>query len=73
VADAIGAMLKHWEHFAARGGEFDLGAKTSRLALDVIGRTLLGADVRDEGGGLGRAMVEAFEYSNHHTLNSIAS
>jgi cytochrome P450 len=48
MADATDAMLERWEQFAARGSEFDLGAETSaRLALDVIGRTLLGDDLPD--------------------------
>jgi cytochrome P450 len=65
MADATEAMLVRWEQFAAHGGEFDLGAETSRLALDVIGRTLLGDDLRDEAESLGRAMVDVFRYFNH--------
>lgn len=65
MADATEAMLECWEQFAVRGGEFDLSAETSRLALDVIGRTLLGQDLRDEAEGLGQAMVDVFRYFNH--------
>jgi hypothetical protein len=47
MTDATDAMLECWEQYAGRGGEFDLSAETSRLALDVIGRTLLGEALRD--------------------------
>jgi hypothetical protein len=65
IADATEAMLERWEQFAVRGGEFDLSAETLRLALDVIGRTLLGGDLRDEAESLERAMVDIFRYFNH--------
>jgi hypothetical protein len=56
MVDATDAMLERWEQYALSGGEFDLSAETSRLALDVIGRTLLGDDLRDEAESLGRAV-----------------
>jgi len=65
MVDAIGSMLERWEMFAARGGLFDLSAETSRLTLDVAGRTLFGDDLRDEAERLGRAMVDMFVYINH--------
>jgi cytochrome P450 len=71
MADATDTMLERWEQFAVRGGEFDLGAETSRLALDVIGRTLLGYDLRDQSESLGRAIVDVFRYFNH-ALNHFA-
>ena len=65
MVDATDAMLERWEQFAERAGEFDLSAETLRLALDVIGRTLLGDDLRDEAEALGRAMIGVFKYFNH--------
>jgi cytochrome P450 len=65
MADAIDSMLERWEIFARRGDVFDLSAETSRLALDVVGRTLLGDDLRDEAETLGRVLVDIFNYVNH--------
>jgi cytochrome P450 len=65
MVEATDSMLESWEQFAERGGEFDLSAETSRLALDVIGRTLLGDDLRDEAEALGQAMLGVFEYFSH--------
>jgi len=42
MGNATDAMLERSKQFALRGGEFDLSAETSRLALDLVGRTLLG-------------------------------
>jgi cytochrome P450 len=71
MTDTTDAMLECWEQYAGRGGEFDLSAETSRLALDVIGRTLLGEDLRDQAEGLGQAMVDVFRYFND-ALNHFA-
>jgi cytochrome P450 len=68
MADAIDCMLERWEVFAARGAALDLSAETSRLALDVVGRTLLGDDLREEAETLGRALIDIFKYFNY-TLN----
>jgi cytochrome P450 len=64
MADAIDSMLERWEMFVARGDAFDLIAETSRLALDVVGRTLLSDDLREEAESLGRALVDVFRYFN---------
>ena len=60
MADAIDCMLERWEVFAARGAALDLSAETSRLALDVVGRTLLGDDLREEAESLGQALIDIF-------------
>jgi cytochrome P450 len=65
MVDAIDSMLNHWETFAARGDAFDLSSETSRLALDVVGRTLLGDDLREEAETLERVLVDLFNYLNH--------
>ena len=51
-------MLERWEIFAARGDAFDLIAETSRLALDVVRRTLVSDDLREEAESLGRALAD---------------
>jgi cytochrome P450 len=68
VVDAIDSMLKRWETFAKRGAALDLSAETSRLALDVVGRTLLADDLRGEAETHEQVLVDIFKYINH-TLN----
>ena len=65
MVGAIASMLQRWEGFAARGNTFDLSAETSRLALDVAGRTLFGDDLRDEAETLEHVLVDIFHYVNH--------
>jgi cytochrome P450 len=65
MIDAIDSMLNRWEMFAARGNAFDLSSETSRLALDVVGRTLLGDDVREEAETLEQVLVNIFNYLNY--------
>ena len=62
MVDAIDSMLERWETFAARGATFDLSAETSRLTLDVAGRTLFGDDLHEKAETLGRALVDIFRY-----------
>jgi cytochrome P450 len=65
MIEAIDSMLNRWEMFAARGNAFDLSSETSRLALDVVGRTLFGDDVREEAETLERVLVDLFTYLNY--------
>ena len=65
MADALDSMLERWEMFATRGDAFDLSAETSRLALDVVGHTLLVDDLRAEAETLGQVLVDLFNYLNY--------
>jgi len=65
MVDAIDSMLNSWEVFAVRGNTFDLSLETSRLALDVVGRTLLGEDVHEEAETLERVLANLFDYFNY--------
>ncbi len=65
MAASINDMLERWQPFASSGNAFDLGAETMRLALDVVGRSLLGEDLRPHAEAVGRAMADSFEYFNH--------
>ncbi|MGO9604433.1 MAG: cytochrome P450 [Candidatus Binataceae bacterium] len=70
MGDAVAAMLARWQSFAASGESFDLMRETSRLTIDVIGRTLVGQDLSPYADSLARAMVATFDYFNH-ALNHI--
>src|SRR5208282_1920832 len=70
MGDAVAAMLARWQSFAASGESFDLMRETSRLTIDVIGRTLVGQDLLPYADSTARAMVATFDYFNH-ALNHI--
>jgi cytochrome P450 len=65
MVDAIDSMLERWEMFAVRGDSFDLSIETSRLTLDVVGRTLFGDDLRKETETLGQVLADIFNYVNY--------
>jgi cytochrome P450 len=58
-------LLERWDERSARGASFDLSAETSRLTLEIAGRTLFGVDLSDPNLELGRAyegIVEFYTY-----------
>ena len=65
MADAVDAMLVRWQPLANSGEAMDLQSETSKLTLDVIGRTLVGQDLLPEAEKVAGAMVSAFDYLNH--------
>jgi cytochrome P450 len=65
MTDATTKMIERWEQKAARGERFDLSLETSRLTLEIAGRTLFGVDLSDPNLELGRAyegIVEFYTY-----------
>jgi len=70
MADAVDAMILRWESFAAAGKEVDVSGETSRLALDVIGRTLVSQDLMDQADTMARSMAAMFNYFKY-ALNSL--
>ena len=65
MVDAIEAMLGRWQTFANSGDRFDLQTETSRLTIDVIGRTLVGQDLLPYAAKIAAAMASTFDYLNH--------
>jgi cytochrome P450 len=58
-------MLARWRPFADSGAQFDLQSETSKLTIDVIGRTLTGQDLLPHADKAARAMLMTFDYFNH--------
>lgn len=57
MTTATGNMLGRWERHAADGAEpLNVDEEMSRLTLEIVGRTLFGADVTGEAGEVGRAL-----------------
>jgi len=65
MADAIDTMLARWQFFADSGHQFDLQTETSRLTIDIIGRTLVSRDLLPYAEKFAGAMVATFDYFNH--------
>jgi cytochrome P450 len=57
MVEATAAMLARWEPYAAHGRSFDVAPELSRLAMTIATRTLFGADVDAEAGGVTRALT----------------
>jgi cytochrome P450 len=56
MMDATGRMLTEWTTLPA-GGEIDVSARLSALALDIVGRALFSTDLTGEAAQLNRAMA----------------
>lgn len=60
VAAAVAATVREWDELTD-GTRLDVDAAMMRLALDVVGRALLGADLRGEGARLVAAVLSALD------------
>jgi cytochrome P450 len=56
-------MLSRWEETYAAEGVFDVHEEMMRVTLDVINRTMFGADVTREAGRVGTAMTVLTRYA----------
>ena len=56
-------MLSRWEEIYASEGVFDVHEEMMRVTLDVINRTMFGADVTREAGRVGTAMTVLTRYA----------
>lgn len=72
MVDAVDSMLRRWSDFADSRGQVDLLAESSRLTLDVIGRTLTSQDLLPYAEHTARAMAATFDYFNH-SMNHLFS
>lgn len=72
ITTATAAMIERWE--AQRIGEqpIDICALMIRLTMEIVGRALLGADISDEAGALGRSFNIAIEHLNYRTTHPMA-
>jgi cytochrome P450 len=65
MTGGIAAMVERWATFARSGEPLDLYRETLGLALDVIGRCLVGNDLRPELDALSGAFTSTFDYFMH--------
>ncbi len=62
-------MLSRWEELYAPEDAFDVHEEMMRVTLDVISRTMFGADVTGEAGKVGPAVTVAARYAFARTQN----
>jgi cytochrome P450 len=69
MTDATGEMLERWqEHLETREERpLEIGAEMSRLTLSIVSRTLMGADVSDGAGAVGRSLEHTLRYAFRRT------
>jgi cytochrome P450 len=65
MVEAIETMLARWATFADQNEDFTLSDEAARLALDVVGRALLGEDLRDKLDALTQSLSTIFRYFSH--------
>ena len=67
ITDAARRMLAHWA-VVPDGAQLDVAAAMSRLALDVVGQALFGADLTGDADRMGRAMKAGQQVAMMATL-----
>ncbi len=72
MVDATQKLVERWEGFASRREQFELGAETSKLTLEIAGRTLFGVDLSDPNLELGRAYDGIVKYYSYRSSNAFA-
>ena len=64
MTDSALAMLDRWEVHARAGDEVDVAAEMMRLTLDVVAKSMFGADVVEDAAAVGRALSIILEHTN---------
>jgi cytochrome P450 len=64
MTDAASRMLERWEPKQRRGESLDVAAEMMRLALEIVGRTLLGSDLGNEADAVREAVKVGQEHVN---------
>jgi cytochrome P450 len=72
ITGATGSMLERWQAIAERGQPLDVASEMMSLMRGIIGRSLFGNDVPEEGEALGQALTVAFDHLNHRVWALIA-
>jgi cytochrome P450 len=63
MVDATNVMLAAWTERASRDAPIDVAAEMMRLTLDVVGRTLFGADLAADADAVYDALTEALSFT----------
>lgn len=71
MTDAAVRMTERWVEIAAGCAPVDVAAEMMRLALDIVGRTLLGSDVGSEADAVRAAVKIGQEHVNYRATHII--
>ena len=65
IVQTIAERLDRWTEFSDSRQEFNVSEEASRLTLEVVSRTLLGQELREEAVALGQAVATIFEHFSY--------
>jgi cytochrome P450 len=65
MAKAVSAMMDDWERYVGTGRPVDIAAEMMHLALDIVGRCVLGVDLRTEAASLADATLIVLDHIMH--------
>ena len=67
VVSSIKAMLKTWEPYTGHGRSLDIDREMMKVSLDVVSKTLFGADLSEQAFLLTGAVMDALDYLIYQT------
>jgi cytochrome P450 len=67
IQAAVDALCERWDGFAASGAEFDVYSEMNRLAFDVVGRILVGAELGEDMARLEASIAAASKWVARRT------
>jgi cytochrome P450 len=74
MVSATRELVDRWDRRVRAGDtDVDLLEESSGLALDILGRTIFGADTRADAAEIGRAFLEILDYLKRHLYGLIPS
>ncbi|HET6347255.1 MAG TPA: cytochrome P450, partial [Myxococcota bacterium] len=71
MADSVDGLMGRWHGMAKAGTTLDIGQEMMRLAMDIIGRTMLSRSLDEEADALGPAITAALHYINDRTVTLV--
>jgi cytochrome P450 len=71
MVDATEAMLAEWKPRAVRGEALDVAGEMMRLTLDIVARTLFGADLKGEAARVYDALTTSLDFANRRLMSPV--
>src|SRR5262249_17127362 len=72
MTHATGRLLDAWDGRAESAAPFDVMPELAALTLSVVGRALFGIELTGDAAAVGRALLEALEFTTHRAMHPIA-
>jgi cytochrome P450 len=71
MAESVETLIERWHRMAAGSTQLDIGQEMMRLAMDIIGRTMLSRRLDEQADALGPAITAALQYINDRTVTMV--